>query len=205
MKYSVSITIVCILLLILLSACQPKIPRTRCKSFDNMSKSLPFQIVFPESNPNLYSGEYDVKYFVTWAPGPDRPIETGYSIELKNATHVQNDFRHLEYKGIDLQRENGDWTMFDKRTDTCVKPETAYRTQGKTMFYAEYRPYPFTEKESAKELSEQKGISLQKSNEILGIKIHYPTHLSPMKEINWKMRFLQFFMRILMKEIYATV
>ena len=160
MRYSVaSIIIVCFMLLILLSACQPKIPRTKCKSFDDMVKSLPFQIVFPESNPNLYSGEYDVEYFFTCVPGSYKPIKTGYSIELKATTHAQNDFRHLEYRGIDLKRENGRWTMFDKRNYTCVKPETVYETQGQTMFYAEYRPYPFT----TNEISEQKGISLQPS------------------------------------------
>ena len=166
MKHRIaSIIIVTVILSLLLSACQPKIPRVKCRSFDDMVKNIPFQIIFPE-NTNLCSGEYDVEYFLTYAPGPYEPVKTGYSIERKAIADVQNDFRHLEYRGIDLKRENGRWTLFDESNYTCVKPETVYETQDFEMIYAEYRPYPFTKKEISEQLSEQKGISPQRSNEI---------------------------------------
>jgi hypothetical protein len=176
----VSIIIGCVMLSILLSACQPKIPRTKSKSFDDMVKSLPFQIVFPEVNSNLYSDEYDVEYFLTYVPGFNKPIKTGYSIEVKAITHTQNDFWHMEYRGIDLTRENGRWTMFDERNYTCVKPETMYETQGQTMVYAEYRPYPFT----TNEMLEHKGITQQPSNEISKQKdiLFYPSFVDEVDE-----------------------
>ena len=100
MKHGIaSAIILCVMQSILLSACQPKIPRTKCESFDDMVKSLPFQIAFPESNPDLSTGEYDVEYFITYVPGSNEPIKTGYSVELEAATDAQNNFRHLEYRG----------------------------------------------------------------------------------------------------------
>ncbi len=128
----------------------PTIPRQEKKSMTALSESIPFPLYYP-SKTQLNTEHNAINYFITTVPHPSRasyaqPIVTGYSI-MQYSIGEDSLFGKVEYRGTNIEKEAGQWALFDDVNYTCVAENVPYSLDGINFFYSEYRHYPATMQE----------------------------------------------------------
>lgn len=131
----------------------PSIPRQEKESIKEISEALDFPVVYPNIE-DLHQKQYSASFYLTTIPNPSgesysKPVVTGYSIMLSSIEEIS--VPHIEYRGTNLERENGNWALFDEINYTCIKREIPYEIDDLIIFYSEYRPYPYNDYEVAEQ------------------------------------------------------